>query len=252
MPFYKTPAIVLRSIPYGEADKIVTLYTLDFGKVKGIAKGAKRSRKRFGNTLEICSYITLSFFEKETSDLVRLNHCDLIHSFAGLREDINKLAWASYLIELVNAMTAEKIRNKMLFKLLLVFINCIDKGILKEEIPRVFEVRLLALLGYQPLLDHCLRCKKGLAGEKIFFSVREGGVLCPACAVNLPGLVPVSLGTIKTLLLTQTILLEKVGRVSFSPQSLRESKTILSLFLEQYLGKNLKSKKFLEQFSPSA
>jgi DNA repair protein RecO (recombination protein O) len=180
-----------------------------------------------------------------------LNHCDLIHSFAGLWEDINKLAWASYLIELVNAMTAEKIKNKMLFKLLLVFLNLIDKGILKEEIQRVFEVRLLALLGYQPLLDHCLRCKKGLSGGKLFFSVREGGVLCPVCAVNLPGLVPISLGTIKTLLLTQTILLEKVGRVSFSPQSLRESKTILSLFLEQYLGKDLKSKKFIEQFSPS-
>lgn len=252
MPLYKTPAIVLRSIPYGEADKIVTLYTLDFGKIKGIAKGAKRSRKRFGNTLEICSYINLSFFEKETSELVRLNHCDLMRSFAGLREDINKLAWASYFIELVNAMTAEKIKNKMLFKLLLVFLNLIDKGILKEEIQRIFEVRLLALLGYQPLLDHCLGCKKGLSGEKNFFSVREGGILCPVCALNHPGLVSISLGTIKTLLLTQTILLEKVGRVSFSPQSLRESKTILSRFLEQYLGKDLKSKKFLEQFSPSA
>ena len=250
MPPYKTPAIVLRSIPYGEADKIVTLYTLDFGKITGFAKGAKRSRKRFSNTLEICSYITLSFFEKETSDLVRLNQCDLIRSFDGLREDINKLAWASYFIELVNQLTAEKVRSKKLFKLLLVFLDLIDKGILKEEIQRVFEVRLLSLLGYQPLLDHCLRCKRGHSGEKVFFSVREGGVLCPDCAVNLPGLIPVSLGTIKTLLLTQTILLEKVGRVSFSPQSLRESKAILSLFLEQYLGKELKSKKFIEQISP--
>ena len=252
MPLYKTQAIVIRSIPYGEVDKIVTLYTLDFGKLKGIAKGAKRSRKRFGNTLEICSYINLSFFEKETSDLVRLNHCDLIGSFTGLREDINKLAWASYLIELVNELTADKIRSKRLFELLLAFLNYIDRGILKEEIQRVFEVRLLALLGYQPLLDHCLRCKRGLAGEKFFFSIREGGILCPACAANLPGLVSVSLGTIKTLLLAQTILLEKVGRVSFSAQSLKESKTFLSLFLGQYLRKDLKSKKFLEQFSPPA
>jgi DNA repair protein RecO (recombination protein O) len=135
---------------------------------------------------------------------------------------------------------------------LLTFLNFIDRGILKEEIQRVFEVRLLALLGYQPLLDHCLRCKGGLAGEKFFFSVREGGILCPACAANLPGLVPVSLGTIKTLLLVQKILLEKVGRVSFSIHSLKESKTILSLFLEQYLRKDLKSKKFLEQLFSAA
>ena len=250
MPLYKTQAIVIRSIPYGEVDKIVTLYTLDFGKVKGIAKGAKRSRKRFGNTLEIGSHIDLSFFEKETLDLVRLTQCDLIRSFSGLREDIRKLASASYFIELVNELTADKMRSRRLFELLVVFLETIDRGILKEEIERVFEVRLLALLGYQPLLDHCLRCKKGLAGEKIFFSVREGGILCPSCAVHLPGLTPVSLGTIKTLLLAQRISLEKVGRVSFSAQSLKESKTILSLFLEQYLRKDLKSKKFLEQFAP--
>jgi DNA repair protein RecO (recombination protein O) len=250
MPLYKTPAIVLRSIPYGESDQIVTLYTLDFGKIKGIAKGAKRSRKRFGNTLEICSYIRATFFEKETSDLVRLSYCELVRPFAGLREDITQLAWASYLIELVNEMTAERIKNKGLFNLLILFLNLIDRGTLKEEIQRVFEVRLLSLLGYQPQLNHCIRCQKGLSGEKFFFSAREGGVLCPSCAVDLSGLMPVSLGTIKTLLLAQSIPLEKVGRISFSPQSLKESQAVLSLFLQQYLGKELKSKKFLEQISP--
>jgi DNA repair protein RecO (recombination protein O) len=250
MPLYKTPAIVLRSIPYGESDQIVTLYTLDFGKIKGIAKGAKRSRKRFGNTLEICSYIRATFFEKETSDLVRLTDCELVRPYAGLREDITQLAWASYLIELVNEMTAERIKNKGLFRLLILFLNLIDRGILKEEIQRVFEVRLLSLLGYQPQFNHCIRCQKGLSEEKFFFSAREGGVFCPSCAVDLSSLVPVSLGTIKTLLLAQSIPLEKVGRISFSPQSLKESQAVLSLFLQQYLGKVLKSKKFLEQISP--
>jgi DNA repair protein RecO (recombination protein O) len=252
MPLYKTPAIVLHSIPYAEVDKIITLYTLDFGKIKGIAKGAKRSRKRFGNTLEIASYIHASFFEKETSTLVRLNHCDLIRPFAGLRGDIHKLAWASYFLELVNQMTAEKIRNKALFQLLIVFLSFIDQGLLKEEIQRIFEIRLLAHLGYQPRFEPCTRCQHGLAGGNVFFSPKEGGVLCPSCAVNLPGLTPISLGTIKTLLHAQSIPLAQVRRISFSPQSLRESRDILSLFLKQYLGKDLKSKKFLEQISPLA
>jgi DNA repair protein RecO (recombination protein O) len=250
MPLHKTPAIVLGSTPYGEADQIVTLYTLDFGKIKGIAKGAKRSCKRFGNTLGIGSYIRATFFEKETSDLVRLSFCELVRPFAGLRGDITQLAWASYLIELVNEMTAERIRNKGLFRLLILFLSLIDRGILKEEIQRVFEVRLLSLLGYQPQLNHCTRCRKGLAGKNFFFSAGEGGVLCPSCAVDLSGLVPVSLGTIKTLLLAQSIPLEKVGRISFLPQSLEESRAVLSLFLQQYLGKELKSKKFLQQISP--
>ena len=249
MPLHKTPAVVLRSMPYGESDQIVTLYTLAFGKIKGIAKGAKRSRKRFGNTLEICSYITATFFEKETLDLVRLSHCELVRSFEGLRGNIAKLAWASYLIELVNALTAERIKNRGLFRLLIVFLNLIDRGNLKEEIQRVFEVRLLSLLGYQPQFNHCTRCQKGLSGERFSFSPKEGGVLCPSCAANLSGLLAVSLGTIKTLLLAQSIPLEKVSRISFSPQSLKESQAVLTPFLQQYLGKELKSQKFLRQIS---
>jgi DNA repair protein RecO (recombination protein O) len=250
MPLYKTPAIILRAIPFGEADQIVTLYTLDFGKVKGIAKGAKRSRKRFGNRLEIGSYVKVTYFEKESSGLVRLSNCDLIRPFAGFREDIHKLAWASYFIELVNEMTAEKIENKPLFRLLAAFLSLVDRGILKEEIQRVFEVRLLSCLGYRPQLDHCTRCQEKIAGEKCFFSPRGGGILCAPCAANLPGIIPVSLGTIKTLLLAQTLTLDKVGRISFSPQSLKESQAILSPFLRQYLGKELKSKKFMEQINP--
>jgi len=249
MPLYTTPAIVLRSTPYGEFDRIVTLYTLEFGKVKGIAKGAKRSQRRFGNTLEICSYVKVTFFEKETSDLVRLSHCDLILPFVGLRGDIAKLAWGSYLIELVNELTAERIKNQALFRLLIVFLKFINRGLLKEEIQRVFEIRLLSHLGYQPQLAHCIRCQKRLFGEEIFFGAKEGGVLCPACGAHLPDLVSVSLGTIKTLLLAQSVPLEKVGRISFSPRARKESQALLNLFLQQYLRKELKSKKFLEQIS---
>ena len=249
MPLYKTPALILHTMSYGESDQIVTLYTDEFGKIKGFAKGAKRSQKRFGARLEIGAYVNATFFEKETSDLVRLSHCDLIRPFEGLREDIHKLAWASYFIELIREMTAERIQNKPLFRLLIAFLTLIDRGILKEEVQRVFEIRFLSHLGYRPQLDHCTRCQKRLSGEKFFFSPREGGVLCPACAAHLPGLVPVSLGTLKTLLLAETLPLDKVGRISFSPQSLKESQAIFSLFLQHYLGKELKSKKFLEQLS---
>jgi DNA repair protein RecO (recombination protein O) len=250
MPLYKTPAIILHALPYGEADQIVTLYTLDFGKIKGIAKGAKRSRKRFGNRLEIGSYVRMTYFEKERPGLVRLSNCDLIRPFAGLREDIHKLAWASYFIELVDGMTAEKIENKALFRLLAAFLSLVDRGILKDEIQRVFEVRLFSCLGYGPQLEHCIRCQRKLVGEKFFFSARGGGILCASCAGQLPGTLPVSLGTIKTLLLAQTLTLDKVGRISFSPQSLKESQAALSAFLREYLGKELKSKKFMEQINP--
>lgn len=249
MPLHKTSAVVLHTSSYGESDQIATLYTLDFGKIKGIAKGAKRSRKRFGARLDIASYVDATFFEKETSDLVRLSHCDLIRPFDGLRQDIHKLAWASYFIELVREMTAEKIQNRPLFRLLISFLHLIDRGILQEEVQRVFEVRFLSHLGYRPQLESCTRCCKMLSTETSYFSPRDGGALCPACASHVPGLVPISLGTIKTLLLAQTLPLDKIGRISFSPRSLKESQLILSLFLEHYLGKELKTKKFLDQLA---
>jgi DNA repair protein RecO (recombination protein O) len=252
MPLYNTPAVILHTMPYGESDQIVTLYTLDFGKLKGIAKGAKRSRKRFGSRLEIASYVKATFFEKETSSLVRLSNCDLIRPFEGLREDIQRLAWASYFIELVNEMTAEKVQNKPLFRILVAFLTFINRGILKEEIQRVFEIRFLSCLGYQPQLDQCTHCQKKPSGERFFFSPAKGGVICSACAASLSGLIPVSLGTIKTLLLAHSLPLEKVSRISFSPQTLKESQAILSSFLQQYLGKELKSKRFLEQIVPNA
>ncbi len=247
MPLCKTPAIVLRSTPYGEADRIVTFYTLDFGKIKGIAKGAKRSQKRFANALEIGSCVTLTFFEKETTTLVRLSHCDLVRPFASVREDLHKLTVASYFIELVNELTAERIRNAGLFDLLATFLGLVDQGVVKEDMERVFEIRLLADLGYQPQLDRCLRCRRNLSAEQALFSPREGGILCPACSGDLPELVPVSLGTLKTLLLAQTIPLAKSGRILFSAQARRESQSILSLFLRQYLGKELKTKNFQKQ-----
>ncbi len=249
MPLYKTKAVVLRALSYGEADRIITLYSQDFGKIKGFAKGAKRSQKRFGNTLEIGSYISASFFEKETTDLVRLGHCDLIRPFTGLRGDIKRLAWASYLIELIESLTAERIQNKALFRLLVFFLNLIDKETLREEILRVFEVRLFSLVGYEPQFHSCRRCQRELADEKIFFSAQEGGVLCFSCTEAKSGLPSISLGTIKTLHLAQTLPLEKIGRISFSLQSIKESEVVLSNFISQYVGKELKSKKFISQIS---
>ncbi len=249
MPLYKTQAIVMHSLPYGEVDKIVTLYTLDFGKIKGIAKGAKRSRRRFGNILEICSHIFLTFFEKESGGLVRLSHGELISSFERLRSDIRQLAWASYFVELVNEMTAERVPSPQIFYLLLTGLKIIDKGELQEEIIRIFEMRLLAHSGYQPFLEHCLRCRKSLTKEGGYFSSEEGGIFCRPCSQNISDLIPVSLGTIKTLILAQHLPLERINRLNFSAQSLRESSLILSLFLRKYLGKELKSRKFFEQLS---
>jgi DNA repair protein RecO (recombination protein O) len=251
MPLHKTEAVILQSKPYGEADKIVTFFTRDYGRMVGIAKSARRSQRRFGNTLEICSHVRLTFFEKETRPMVRLEHCDLIQPFPGLREDILRLAGASYFLELVNELTGERMKNENLFDLLLHFLDLIVKMGPKEELRRLFEIRLLTLLGYQPLLHSCVKCRKALSGERFFFGPQQGGVLCPNCSGSTSSLIPISMGTLKTLHLAQMIPLEQIQRISFSLQCLKESQEILSNFLRQYLGKILKSEKFFEHMALS-
>lgn len=249
MPLQKTQAIILQSLPYGEADKIISLYTLDFGKLRGIAKSARRSRKRFGNSLEVCSHVAVTFFERETSHLVRLEHCDLLNPFPSLREDILRLALACYFIELVNELTGERIKHPALFSLLVNFLSMIEQRAPHEETKRIFEIRLLSLLGYQPQLDHCTKCAKELNGEKLYFAIQEGGVVCLDCSRTLPNLVPISMGTLKTLRHAQVIPLDKISRISFSSHGLKESAELLGPFLRQYLGRPLKAQKFLEELN---
>ena len=102
---FKTWAIVIKTLDYGESDRIVAFYTSDFGKVKGIAKGAKRSKRRFPNALELFTLNRLIFFDKKESGLVRIEGCDIINTFPAIREDIRKIAFGCYLVELVDEMT---------------------------------------------------------------------------------------------------------------------------------------------------
>lgn len=248
MPQYKTPAVVLYSLDFAEWDKLVTFFTRDFGKVKGVAKGAKRSRKRFGSGLEPITYSRLSFFEKERSSLVRLNHCEIIESYPKIHDDVLRVGYASYLGELVNEMVAEREVNKEIFKLFITFLYLLNESFFREEFIRIFELRLLALSGYQPELRRCVVCREEVKGEKEHrFSLNRGGLICSDCFKGSGDYPSLSGGTIKMLQHAQTIELEKVTRLFFSPQAREESRMILTRFIEYHLEKPLKSLRVLER-----
>src|SRR4030065_1867561 len=126
MPLFTTNAIVIRSTNYGESDKIVTFFTRDFGKLKGIAKGARRSRKRFQNALGLFSYLRLIFFDKEGMGLGRGEGCDMLHSFPKIREDLKKILYGNYYLELANEMAGEREGNREVFELLLSFLSDLE------------------------------------------------------------------------------------------------------------------------------
>jgi DNA repair protein RecO (recombination protein O) len=246
---HKTTAIILNSLDYGESDRILTVYTTDFGKLKGIAKGARRSKKRFPNALEPFSLAYIVFSKKERDTLVLIESCDIIKHHTGIRENLDKTLISSYLLELTDKFTREGKKDTVLFQLLQNFLNMIDTGNHSgEELLRFFEIRLLKLSGYEPIFDHCMHCKKPVSHEELYrFIPSKGGIKCKTCHQNTFDSFPVSVGTIKSLLLGKEIDIQKINRIALSDQSAHESRNILSRFIHHLLGTELKSLQVLNQ-----
>jgi DNA repair protein RecO (recombination protein O) len=239
---HRTEAIVLRLLDYGESDRIVTFYTAGFGKLRGIAKGARRSRKRFANALEPFSFLQILFSSKGLDSLALIEGSDVICHFPAIRGDLEKTLSASYLIDLTDRFTMEDKKNEALFSLLHAFLKMIETGPVCETILRFFEIRLLKLSGYDPLLDHCLVCKTPLEkGTAYRFKAADGGLICTTCRPDSPDTIPVSLGTIRTLLLGREMEIDRLDRLLLSDQSANESRQLLAHFIRHILGRELKS-----------
>ncbi len=246
MPSCSTEAIVLQASDFQESDRLVSFFTRDFGKLRGIAKGAKKSKRRFGGNLEPFSHVGLRFFEKINLDLVRIEESDFIQPFDRIRSDLLRIAYGSYLLELVSKMTAERQASEHLFELLLHFLQWFDKALPSEGWLRAFEIRLLSLLGYMPVLDRCASCGTSIDGiGRIGFHVAQGGLLCSLCLAEHRGSIAISLGTAKTLRLFQKIDLDKLHRLALSRRGMKESKKILIPFIRYRLDREIRSLKFL-------
>jgi len=249
MPLYKTNAIVIRSFNYGESDKIVTFLTEDFGRLKGIAKGARRSKKRSQNVLEPFSHIRLIFFERGKGGLVRVESGDLISSFPKIREDLKKTLFGYYYLELINEMAGEREKNNEAFDLLLTFLRNLELMEPRKEHLRIFEIRILSIFGYQPNMLRCDLCRKDWDNlremGKLFFSIERGSLICENCSEGINNLTPISLGTVKLIDQISNIELSKIQRVRFTHSSLYESEEVLTKFISHQLGKELKTLKTL-------
>ena len=249
MPLYTTNAIVIRSHHYGESDKIVTFFTKDFGKLKGIAKGARRSKKRFQNALDLFSHLRLIFFDREGMGLIRAENCDILHTFPKIREDLKKIFYGNYYLELVNEMSGERESNADAFDLLLSFLLTLETKETQEEQLRMFEIRMLSLFGYRPNMKRCGLCRKDWDDFKeifsVFFSIEKGVLVCGQCSNVLSHSIPLSLGTARLIERISQMELDRIDRLKFTHQALSESRELLPKFITYQLGKELKSWKAL-------
>jgi DNA repair protein RecO (recombination protein O) len=247
-----TPAVVLRTWPFGESDRIVSLLTENHGKITGIAKGAKRSRKRFANSLEPFSLVVLRFQDRPHSSLALILACELQSGYKKLASSLEKIAYASYFVEITDGLIGERDEGQAVFHHLRDALLYLEESELSLLFVTAFELRLLKLTGYQPLFDSCRRCgvdRLRLGTTAWHFSPRDGGVLCAPCARLRKEILPLTTGALELLTALQNEHTTGVANVCFAPPVVREIRSVVSRFVRFHMDKEIKSASFLDQFA---
>ena len=184
MPLLATPAIGLKSRKWGEADRIVTFFTLRYGKIRGVARGARRIKSQFGSGLDPFMHSHLQLFEKPHDTLYRIRHVDVLESFLPLREDLSVLSAAARMVNTVAAVTADGDPDPPVYEALLMGLRTLAAGGEPSMMALVFQVRIMGHTGFRPQMDHCAGCGKTLTVHGSQFSPKAGGLLCAVCAVR--------------------------------------------------------------------
>ena len=245
---HKTTGFVLRCLSYGESDLIVTFYSNDFGKLKGIAKGAKRSKKRFANVFEPFSLTNIIFTRKSRDMLAFIESCEIIDHYDVVRRDLEKTLIASYFIDLTDHFSPEGKKNEKMFELLQTFLTLLGTQKASDAVVRFFEMRMLKLAGFEPTLDRCIMCKTPVTnGIAYYFYANEGGIKCARCANPERYDQSISAGTVRTLLLGKDMDIDKIKLIALSDSLAVESRNILAGFIAHVLSREVKSLKVMEQ-----
>jgi DNA repair protein RecO (recombination protein O) len=180
-----TPAIVLRAVNYGEADRIVTLFGRDTGRISALARGARKSQKRFAGGLGLCAVGEAWVRERARADLATLERFDVGESHQAFGTDVARMAHAAYVAELVGKLCAPRQVEAGVFDWLLAFLRLLDTDGASAERLRVFEIGLLGRLGFGPVVDTCAVCGgRNTAGTNMGYrwDPDRGGAVCAGCA----------------------------------------------------------------------
>jgi DNA repair protein RecO (recombination protein O) len=180
MPLYRAEALVLRTYRLGEADRIGVFLTRDRGKKRGVARGARKSRRRFAGALEPFTRADVTYFETETRELVRLDEAVALESpFRAPSGD--GFQYVSYFAELVDAWAQDSDPNETLFRLGAATLDAVAAGVPATKLARYFELWLLRLQGVYPSLRNCQRCGAALAGRGAWLARPAMVLLCDRC-----------------------------------------------------------------------
>lgn len=239
----KAEGIILKSIDYGESNEILRVFSRDFGKIGLMARGSKKPKSPLRGVSQVLTEGIFLF--RRGKGLGTLYQGELLQSYRTIKSDILKMAYAAYMLELIDRLTEENERNPYLYDMLKQSLSHMNDGVDPQVLTFIFEVKMLRFAGIDPILDRCVNC--GNQSGSFSFSIRHGGLLCHQCDHLDEHRVLLSTTTARLLRLFKHVDLDRLGQVSLKTETRNELKQIIKLFYEQYSGLHLKSRRFLDQ-----
>jgi DNA repair protein RecO (recombination protein O) len=246
--------LVLRAVDFGESDRIIHLLTPALGRVAVIAKGARRSKRRFPGTLDLFNQLAVQIVRTRPTVLARLEAARLLRTFEAIRAQSGRFALGCYLLELLDRLSPEGGAPRdlgRLFEFARSALEWLDREPPNERMRVLLELRALDALGLRPELLRCVRCGKPLpqAGSApLPFAVAEGGPICSGCtAAGGVATLPVHLGTLRALDRALSFPLDQLGRLALGGDALSEAQRLITRFLGFHVGIELQSRRILDE-----
>ena len=241
----RVEAVVLRHVDWGEADRLLSLYTREMGKIRSVAKGARKQRSRKAGHLEPFTRVTLQLARGR--DLWIVTQAETVDAYLPMREDLALTGYTAYVVELLDRFTYEEGENRSLYALLVDTLGRISSGEPIFLAVRYYEIRLLDLLGFRPELFYCVQCQSEIKPEDQYFSAEHGGVLCPGCGKRLAGSRPVSMQALKYLRHYQRSSYADAARAQVSIPLQQEMEALLHHYLTYLLERGLNTPAFIRK-----
>lgn len=242
MPEHRTRGLVLRTFDQGESDRLLHLYTAGLGRVSAIAKGARRSRRRFPGTLEIFSLLDVQLVDPPRASLMRLDGASLVRGFPGLVADLGRYAIACQLLEILDRFTGEGEASPELFDFAVGVLGVVEAEVPDRLLALLVRTKTLCRMGYRPQLTGCALC----GGPPAAFAPRDGGALCSRCAQPEDDRAPAAvLASLEAGIRSP---LRERRALGFDAERVRRAEGLMERFFAFHVGLDLRSSECLAAF----
>jgi len=240
---FTVEAVVIRSMDYGESNKIITLYTKQMGKISVMVRGAKKMKSRHSAITQLFVHGEFTFYK--SGKMGNLNEGEILNAHHLLHSSIHKTTYAAYILEMIDRMLIEQEGSSYLFEQCLASLEAIEEGKCPQIVSHLFEMKMLSFAGYAPMLEYCVSCEKQCNQFKL--SAELGGIVCEKCQHNDPTALTISDRTLKLLRVFQQLDLKRLGNIDVKDESKRELKLCMRKYMDTHVSNYWKSLSFLDQ-----